>query len=304
VGVSFRELRCESPELAILIHKQIFEEFLQAANSVRSIRPFLAEFPLTPHSFYLYLLFLSKEGEKFRPPYLSEVVVNDDNVLFNQFATPEEFRGQGSEYGPYYKIIKKIPISEASWLQEYLRPSVVRKKANHEIVIPVYSQISEWRDADFTRTQFEFLNKFCATNSLAFVTYGYVGEVERDSVPFGFALRGSQKIDLAEAKKLAEKCFCETMRFVRSDQATLDYMKKRSTWKNHHDPSTIPETRHLEFRISFWDENIDRQPSPYIAEIRVIAGKCKYFTADEGQRLVLVHEELLDFNDEENQSQQ
>lgn len=132
-------------------------------------------------------------------------MVIDDNVLFNQFATPEEIRGQGSEYGPYYKIIKKIPISEASWLQEYLQPGVVRKKADSEIVIPVYSQISEWKDADFTRTQFEFLNKFCKTNDLVFVTFGYIGEVERDSVPFGFALRGSQRIDLAEAKKLAEK---------------------------------------------------------------------------------------------------
>ena len=51
----------------------------------------------------------------------------------------------------------------------------------------------------------------------------------------------------------------------------------------------VPEQ--LAYRISFWDENIDRPVAPYIAEIRLLDGKLSYFTADENQQLVLVFEE-------------
>ena len=50
----------------------------------------------------------------------------------------------------------------------------------------------------------------------------------------------------------------------------------------------------LAFRISFWDENVDRQPSPYISEIRLLDGRFSYFTSDDLQRLVLVREESFD----------
>ena len=71
-------------------------------------------------------------------------------------------------------------------------------------------------------------------------------------------------------------------------------MVERSTDKYIHDDATFPEIRHIGFRISFWDENIDRQIAPYIAEIRMFEGRLKYFTADDGQRLVLVYEESYD----------
>ena len=47
-------------------------------------------------------------------------------------------------------------------------------------------------------------------------------------------------------------------------------------------------------RFSFWDENIDRQPEPYIAEIRLENEKILYFTADENQFLKLVQEESVE----------
>ena len=92
---------------------------------------------------------------------------------------------------------------------------------------------------------------------------------------------------------MAAKCFRDSLDFLRNDRAVLDFMKIRSTWHNGEDLATVPEARHLAFRISFWDENVDRQPSPYIAEIRVNGGRCRYFSSNEHQQLVLVREETL-----------
>jgi hypothetical protein len=39
---------------------------------------------------------------------------------------------------------------------------------------------------------------------------------------------------------------------------------------------------------------VNRIAEPYIAEIRVIGDSFKYYTADEGQRLVLIYEESWD----------
>jgi hypothetical protein len=123
---------------------------------------------------------------------------------------------------------------------------------------------------------------------------GTAGENERDSRAFDFVLGGGQCINLEEARKLAATCSKELLDFVRNDKECRIYLKERSEWKGSKDPSTFPEPRHIAFRISFWDENVDRQPAPYIAEIRVIDEKFKYFTSDECQRLVLVHEETFD----------
>ena len=84
------------------------------------------------------------------------------------------------------------------------------------------------------------------------------------------------------------------MQFVQNDKRTLDYMDERSKNKYRHDTATFPEARHIGFRIYFRDENMDRQIEPYIAEIRLHEGKLRYFTADDGQRLVQVHEETFD----------
>jgi hypothetical protein len=79
--------------------------------------------------------------------------------------------------------------------------------------------------------------------------------------------------------------------FAQTSQLYKDYIKERSTWKNEQHPSPTPIPEQFAYRISFWDENIDRPVAPYIAEIRLLDGKLSYFTADDNQQLVLVFEE-------------
>ena len=208
-------------------------------------------------------------------------VIEDENDVKNQ------------KRGPEYGVVKKIPLSEATWLKEFFSSSVSRKMADHKVKVPTYDRPSPQASA-VVEAVFGFVKKFAHANGLEIVTTGNAGDHEGDSRGFNFVLCGGQCINLKEARKLAATCSKELLEFVRNDTECRTYLKRRSTWIGSKDPSTFPEPRHTAFRISFWDENVDRQPAPYIDEIRVIGENFKYFTSDEGQRLVLVHEETFD----------
>ena len=81
--------------------------------------------------------------------------------------------------------------------------------------------------------------------------------------------------------------------FAQTSQLYKDYIKERSTWEKKPYPSPTPIPEQFAYRISFWDENIDRPVAPYIAEIRLFDGELSYFTADENQQLVLTFEEAF-----------
>ena len=292
VWVILTDVRCSSFEQAELIHRQIYKDLFFAANSIRIIRPFLAEFPLTPNSFYLHVSFLDSQGERLRPPNFSAIISRESSIRFHNYATDEEFSGKDPSSGPGYKIIKKIQIFDATWLKEYFSVGAPRKKENFHTIIPKYSRPPSLC-SDSGKAIFWFEKKFCETNGLSLVTIGNASESSLGSKAFDFVLRGEQPLDLDQSRKLVSLCFNETLKFIRNDQDCLDYMKRRSNWSNLKDPATVPEPRHIAFRISFWDENIDRQPEPYIAEIRVVGDNCKYFTANEKQQLVLAFEETL-----------
>jgi hypothetical protein len=74
----------------------------------------------------------------------------------------------------------------------------------------------------------------------------------------------------------------------------IEYIRERKTWIKEKFSGDVPLRDHVGLRMSFWDECVNRVSEPFIAEIRVIGESFKYYTADEGQRLVLVYEETWD----------
>jgi hypothetical protein len=74
----------------------------------------------------------------------------------------------------------------------------------------------------------------------------------------------------------------------------IEYIRERKTWIKEKFSGDVPLRDHVGLRMSFWDEYVNRVSEPFIAEIRVIGESFKYYTADEGQRLVLVYEETWD----------
>ncbi len=291
--IAIKGLKCKSFEEAELIHKDIYRDLLYQINSIRCIRPFLAEFPLTPNAVCLNLFFFDKNRQKPQPPYFSAIICQDGLVKFDHEAALEDFNANDRTCGPGYKIVKQVPITEADWLQDFFLYSVPRTKASSKVIIPTYTR-SPPNLFQIGVALFEFEKRFSEKNDLFVVATGTVGETRKDDRAFDFALRGDTGKTLDQARKLAASCSIELLEFVRKNQICLDYLKDRSTWKCTKDRTSFPEPRHLAFRISFWDENVDRQPAPYIAEIRLIDEKFKYFIADAGQRLVLVYEETFD----------
>ena len=287
--IYIRGPKCTNIESVQLVHRKIFSEFLQTINSLRIIRPFLAEFPVTPNSLYVNIVFLDEHGKNLYPPYLSSIVARQGVIRIQECVPKDKCGDRKSDI----KVLKQIPIPEATWLKDYFSFGVPRSKDTVHKKIPTYKSLNV-PGYPILKAELLFAQKFCDANKLEIVITGDVEEVPKDNRPFDFALRGDRPIDLDQARKMAADCYHQFLVLVKNDPCFQDYLKERSTWVCQKDTATYPEPRHLGVRISFWDENIDRQPPPSIAEIRIIGDHCKYFTSDEGQRLVLVHEETFD----------
>ena len=111
---------------------------------------------------------------------------------------------------------------------------------------------------------------------------------------FGFVLAGTHKLSLADARKLAADCATQFLQSIQnSDKAKAYAAKVDKTFRRTRPDGTF-SSKDFIFRLSFWDENIDRRENPYIAEIRFFDNTFQYFTSDEGQRLVPVFQETFD----------
>jgi hypothetical protein len=274
----------------------VYNDFLHRMNNIRTVRPFLAEFPLTPSSFQLNLSFKESNNSHVKPPYISfvrmanyELGSKNDILEFGQSVKLEE----GIADRPY-KVICQRSAHDIIRLRELYSSNVPRVSLGFKVSVPENYTPFFLANPSKANAELEFIKKFCVKANLKLVTLGCVGEHYFDSRTFNFALRGSQCLSLNEARKLGAECLQELWDFIRKDKRCLEYIKETSSipHEKYSSPTPIPE--HLAFRISFWDENVDRVTEPYIAEVRLLDAKLKYFTADENQCLKLVYEETID----------
>ena len=283
--IDIKGMRLKSiPEIEKL-HAIIYGEVLSKLNSIRCIRPFLANFPLTPDSFSLSIGFVDERGNFFDPPYFTSLCTDAKTLDFKQYI-------KDKLPVPFETILIK-PIGEAEGLREFFDCKVLRKSCAEKPNVPKVSYILSCCKPHH-HSVFEFSKAISAKNNLNFVDLDSLERQFGDFIPFEIAFWGNAQLTIDAARKLVAQFSSEFLKFVQNDKPCLAYMVERSTDKYIHDDATFPEIRHIGFRISFWDENIDRQIAPYIAEIRMFEGRLKYFTADDGQRLVLVYEESYD----------
>ena len=184
-------------------------------------------------------------------------------------------------------------IGDSELLRGFYKCKIDRKPCVERPVVPKVSYIFN-HCSPCQHALFEFAEAFAVKNNLNFVGLCPAESQFKDKTPFNMILWGTSQLTKDSARKLAAECAGEFLQFVQNDKRTLCYMVEISKNTHINNDATFPEACHLGFRISFWDENIDRQPEPYISEIRLFEGKFKYFTVDDGQRLVLVHEETFD----------
>jgi hypothetical protein len=110
------------------------------------------------------------------------------------------------------------------------------------------------------------------------------------SKPYQLALFGSASMTIEKARKMSKDCSFELLKAVKKEFPTSSPYQKKKAKESGKDP-LLDE---IAFRISFWDDNLDRPRAPDIAEIRYAQGDCEYYTADDNQRLVLVFSEAAE----------
>ena len=263
------------------LHAEIYGKNLNALNSMRKLRPFLANFPLTQDTFYVSVGFDDQSGNSLRPPYFSAILMGSEGLTYNQHA-------EGKKPYPRNTILIK-PTRDSQVLQKFYHPSVPRTTCQDKPVVPIITKKKAYKCLD-QQAMFTFAQNFSATNHVNFLTVGPVGTKGNYTLPLQIGFWGHQCFDVQNARHLIVQCATEFLRLTETNTDILNYINRNSK----DDIQTIPKMKDIVLRFSFWDENIDRQPEPYIAEIRLENEKILYFTADENQFLKLVQEESVD----------
>jgi len=245
---------------------------------------------MTPDNVQLGINFRNEDNSQYLlPPYIAYVGINCEGFFDISYFSHEPEGARNFSF----KMICELRPREVPEFKELYTPNLPTS-CDIKPEIPIQTKLGLTQDAPLGHAGLEFAHSFASTHDLYVLRIGIVGKNAFDDYPFEFALRGLQTLNLEQARNLGVTCLKEALNFARTDRRYTKYMKERgadSFWK---DPATVAEPRHIGFRISFWDECVDRVPSPYIAEIHVFGGNFKYFTADDHQRLVLVHEETFD----------
>ena len=283
-AINLTNVKIDSFAKAENLYIEITKDLNKKINSIRAIRPFLAEFPLTPRSLIICLGFEDENEKPIPPPFFSALLNGEDHLEFKKF-----YKNNLT----FHKVVFDKPIPEIKELNELYSVSIPRTSVTPKPNVPELKHLSWKQDCPVGQAIFNFIKRFSKQNNLHIITIGTVGEHYFDSRVFDFALRGQQTLSLNVAKNLAALCAQQSLQCAQTDKRCTEFMYERGHDPRYRDAATIAEPRHIAFRISFWDENVDRVPEPYIAEIRVIGENFQYFTADEGQRLQLVHEETF-----------
>lgn len=268
-----------SIEEAQELYIELYRLALQQMNQIRIIRPWLASFPLTPETFELYLLFKDRVGKNMSGEYFASILLQQNNLRFARF-TPD-----------IQNALTERPAKEIEGLKDLYTPICPRSPVTQKQTIP-RRFFNTWRyNSPQAKEEISFLRERCRETELSLIVVGSVGKREFDSRALNFALCGTQKLSLEAAKQLASEWVQYTVQYSQNSQLYKDLIK----WRYDHLPKDYPfpepVPQYIAFRISFWDEYIDRPVAPYIAEIRLLDEKLSYFTADDNQRLVLTFEE-------------
>jgi hypothetical protein len=282
VRVDLVDVQTTSVNETLNIYTNFYSDFLTKLNSIKNIRPFLAEFPITPNTFHLGVMFFkNNQFEDVNPPFIDATLSDHDNVWMNQY----ENKGLNS----FFKTIFRRPVMSIPEISQLIAQGVKRGPNTGK---PLLLATEFTTHGVFDQIPCEFAPSFCKQHNLHFITSWKASTAFDPLSEFSFALMGNQQILLDEARKIGAMCAKQFFEYAMSRPEAVKLIVEGN--KNRPKSLLHPEAGDFDFRISFWDENIDRQEQPYIAEIRFYGNTFKYFTSDEGQRLVLVYEESFD----------
>jgi hypothetical protein len=279
--------RVESLNEAEELHSSVYKKNLQIVNSISCIRPFLGEFPLTPDSLQVSIGFADERGNNLPVPYIASVIMDSRKLEFNQFI--------GKSCLELFKTLLVKEIKEVPELVSCYHPTVNRSRApTKPVAVPIYMEPPERCNNPYGKELFLLSKKISSENNLNLTAFANVCGYTTSSSPFEIAFWGHHSLSLTDARKLTARLSSRFLQFVRTNS---EAMKRLRAWKEDHPNTAIADVAtpsNIALRLSFWDDSIDRQPEPYIAEVRLRDGKVTYYTADEKQFLKQVFEESFE----------
>jgi hypothetical protein len=267
-------------EKAIQFSMPIYVDFLRKVNSIRSMRQFLLEFPATPNNCFFVIRFLKSNSNMDQKYHIIEFGRGIQVSRWNPHNAPALHREP---------ILQLLPEQVPELAALYTK-GVPRRPIDPKPLIRPVPDLNHYPKENFHRHFFEFINQWVPSRNLKLVLMGPTDRLKSQCWDLSFVATGTQKISLQEARLLAATCSKDSIQFLKTNQNCIKFISELGTERNF---DTNP-VLYLSFRLSFWDENIDRVVQPFIAEIRFIDGVISYYTADEGQFLVLVHQETFD----------
>lgn len=252
------------------LYIEIYRSLLATVHSRKIIRPYLASFPLTPETFFVTLFVETDQRKK---------AVSTASIRHGVLELNIE-----TLFG---REVQRKGVEEVKGLRELFSPEVVRCSVGHHISLPFITRLENGESKE-KKASFDAAHKLCQLHRLHILTLGNTGSDGSSPKPYQAALFGSAKLTLSKARHLANDCVKEFLRVATR-------VKPFSCWEKRTDAKEAAGQllRDIAFRISFWNDDLDRPLAPAIAEIRCNEGACEYFTADDCQGLVKVFSETF-----------
>ncbi len=262
---------------------QVFEKTIKTYNSIPQIRPFLNDFPIRLKDCGVWIEYGLGPRNYYIPPYFC-LVYND--TIFNKL----EFRKweDPSNRNIFGQPCIQKDVQDVPTLTAYINPFVQRLKTKLVEPIILDSQFKKRVGIHCTTYLYPTYIKMCSKYNLhlSALRNCAFGQDYFRGVSAGYWAQ-NKKIELDEAKCFAKEFIADYLGMLREKGVVEKEFKKSQTiphqLKNNLDWFC--------FRITFWDEYLNRVEEPYIAQIQCQDGKIMYFTADEGQRLQQIFEE-------------
>jgi len=151
-------VRIEEISEAEKLHSDIYEDSLSKIHSLKCIRPFLANFPLTPDSLIVSVGFADERGVQLAPPYLVSVIMRSEMMEFNM-------TNKADIIHPFKTILTK-PIADSTLLRPFYHCGVPRKPCVEKPHVPVIGHGGRWASDKFIKklvdSYFVFLHHLAA----------------------------------------------------------------------------------------------------------------------------------------------
>lgn len=111
-----------------------------------------------------------------------------------------------------------------------------------------------------------------------YISRGVGNIVDSMEVYWDLNLFSQQRLTIEQSRHIVVAFMTDFWNKLSRDEAILDDIQYNIREKLLPHQQMIPSA--LGLRLSFWDENVDRYPSPYVSRVVVAEGKVRYYMAD------------------------